>query len=282
MRIQIARRQAAFTLVELLVVIGIIALLISILLPALNRARAQAAVTRCASGIRQIVTASIMYANDNHGALPPYRNDKGTSTYNLETVFNYIWTTDFGDGTATEPDSGALVGRLVRKKYLNTQNLYMCPSATVEGDAAGYRANYYFNGNVAYRTVAGTRYLQPWWKKITNYGKPPKGEVMVSRFSGDGTMAFPTWPRAMATDPIYDLQYATHAIGKSRAWNFAYADGSVRTVTVDPRVSRTANKWRNYLDMAIGLQSISWENGASGGDWGTKLNKDFNAIPVDP
>lgn len=65
-------RRNAFTLVELLVVIGIIALLISILLPALNKARASANMTRCLSNQRQFVLGLIMYTNDyRNGCLPP-------------------------------------------------------------------------------------------------------------------------------------------------------------------------------------------------------------------
>jgi prepilin-type N-terminal cleavage/methylation domain-containing protein/prepilin-type processing-associated H-X9-DG protein len=63
-------RKAAFTLVELLVVIGIIAVLIGILLPALNRAREKGRQAQCLSNVRQISMAFFMYANENKGWFP--------------------------------------------------------------------------------------------------------------------------------------------------------------------------------------------------------------------
>src|SRR3712207_4492045 len=64
------RRTNAFTLVELLVVIGIIALLISILLPALNRAREKANSIKCQSNMRQMYQFCAIFAGENKGYLP--------------------------------------------------------------------------------------------------------------------------------------------------------------------------------------------------------------------
>jgi len=66
------RKSGGFTLVELLVVIGIIALLIAILLPSLNKARKQARTIACLSNIRQLMMGELQYFIDNKGKFAPY------------------------------------------------------------------------------------------------------------------------------------------------------------------------------------------------------------------
>ncbi len=67
-----SHRRRGFTLVELLTVIGIIAVLVAILFPVLGRARSSARKARCLSNLQQLGTAIETYVQDNHGFLPPW------------------------------------------------------------------------------------------------------------------------------------------------------------------------------------------------------------------
>jgi prepilin-type N-terminal cleavage/methylation domain-containing protein len=112
------RRTHGFTLVELLVVIGIIAVLLSILLPALSKARAAARESQCSNNIRQLGMGLLMYVNDFRGALPII-GGSGASSALDNTYYAFNNSNKFAFGA----DSAGLWWNAI-PTYLNQQPYY--------------------------------------------------------------------------------------------------------------------------------------------------------------
>jgi prepilin-type N-terminal cleavage/methylation domain-containing protein/prepilin-type processing-associated H-X9-DG protein len=107
----------AFTLVELLVVIGIIVVLASILLPSLATARDSAKATACLSNVRQISQAFIAYAMDNQG-YTPYQSNPCVNDFANPAVYR--------DGKLSDVSCLGLLMRYIG----GTTSVYICPVAT--------------------------------------------------------------------------------------------------------------------------------------------------------
>jgi prepilin-type N-terminal cleavage/methylation domain-containing protein/prepilin-type processing-associated H-X9-DG protein len=89
-----SRRTSGFTLIELLVVISIIAVLASLLLPAIGMVRDQALKISCLNNVRQVGMAFLAYAGDNEGYLPnsfTYNDTQPTAQLDAFLPTNYLW-----------------------------------------------------------------------------------------------------------------------------------------------------------------------------------------------
>jgi Tfp pilus assembly protein PilE len=118
------RATGAFTLVELLVVIGVIAVLIGLLLPVLAKARAQANRAVCLSNIRQLGAAILMYCNDNQGHFP-------TCAYAAGLAYAY-YPDDWIHWQANRKLEDSAIAKYVGREA-NLKRLLHCPSDTSEG-----------------------------------------------------------------------------------------------------------------------------------------------------
>ena len=226
-----ARPCSAFTLVELLVVIGIIALLISILLPALNSARRSANAVKCAAALREIGNCFVMYASDNRGYLPPTRLNKyeydgvfydSNGTENLATTpaqikthmywYNFLskYITKVRGGTMSKQDDDG--GRAKRTLIWGCPNFTPYPVALTNpenqiGDTNRLYTGYGMNNWPTFKPdhpATGTDFP----------GDPGAGGSAREEFIGVGTPAWPpTWykitqytrpgERALAGDSVW-------------------------------------------------------------------------------
>ncbi|MFT3788129.1 MAG: prepilin-type N-terminal cleavage/methylation domain-containing protein [Tepidisphaeraceae bacterium] len=179
----------AFTLVELLVVIGIIALLIAILLPVLGKAREAANSVKCKTQLKQFTTAALMYANDNAGVMvDSYRildYDYGLLRYwSVKEASPRLIRCPSDD----EFECGRLGAGTVVDPVLGPGNLWTIEMHRKDGTTYFPLCSYGANENatsVSARAIAGGR-TSPMWVKITSKNR-------IANWDKSRTMLFADW-----------------------------------------------------------------------------------------
>jgi prepilin-type N-terminal cleavage/methylation domain-containing protein len=144
--------RGAFTLVELLVVIGIIALLISILLPSLQKARASALQVACMSNMKQIAMANQMYRNDNNDYFVPFVRD-------FSMLGGYVGAAFAPLGPTPEPTRWFQY----LEKYTKTYAVFNCPTrdqSDPQGSVVNHDEGAVIRGNSAIGATCGYSYAR--------------------------------------------------------------------------------------------------------------------------
>jgi prepilin-type N-terminal cleavage/methylation domain-containing protein/prepilin-type processing-associated H-X9-DG protein len=224
----ISAPRRGFTLVELLVVIGIIALLLSILLPALNKAREQARMVKCASNMRQIYYAVRMYCDANKGRLPIPPRVENLTFAGTDRLAYWMTTIpgvyDYEHGALWPYLSQSTLGRQAAFNCPTDEDSYRPVRRGSMLDAAAYARNFTYSFNAQLRgTIDPSPFTKPNGMSEQQIVHPAdKVLICEEEWPNDGCCFY--WNGSMFGNNQDDIMSRRH-VKKS---NQGFADGHIQ------------------------------------------------------
>jgi prepilin-type N-terminal cleavage/methylation domain-containing protein/prepilin-type processing-associated H-X9-DG protein len=221
-----SRPPRGFTLVELLVVIGIIAVLVALLMPAFGAAREQARSVQCLSNLREMVVACQAYSTTYRGFYPPAVQGRTAGNLAYADSWDYTIITDLSTFLVTVEPGLLWMGR-------GDLRVHQCPSFLGSAMAAnnehtGYNYNTSFVGRGMF--AGGTRFDPP--AKLVEVRKPELTIVFGDGEFASGANKFmrSPLPSGWGSDTGIARHAGTQGFRHRRRTNAAFADGHVESL----------------------------------------------------
>jgi len=232
---QACGKQCGFTLVELLVVIGIIAVLVGILLPVLSRTREQGNTIKCRAQLSQIGLALRQYTNDNRDHLP--NPEACGDAPNVEAAAPFRRGIDEPDPTnPSVVETLGLHNLLYRLKYLPNKEVWVCPSAGGRTESLAEKNSYTWNIT---RTISGYTSVQRGRTPRNAAGNPAPGSWwLVQDNAGTSAWATNAPKTTNATGVFSNYWYYPHqyAVKRLTTSNVSGRQGSTNVLFYDGHV----------------------------------------------